>query len=39
MTQFGDGEVTLPDYRIFRRDRNGKAGGGVCIYVHHSLSV
>ena len=35
----GDGEVTLPDYRIFRRDRSGKAGGGVCIYVHHSLSV
>ena len=35
----GDGEVTLPDYRIFRRDRNGKAGGGVCTYVHHSLSV
>ena len=37
----GDGEVTLPDYRKFRRDRNGKAGGGVCIYdyVHHSLSV
>ena len=37
----GDGEVTLPDYRTFRRDRSGKVGGGVCVcvYVHHSLSV
>ena len=37
--RIGDGEVTLPDYRIFRRDRSGKVGGGVCVYVHHSLSV
>ena len=30
----GDGEVTLPDYRIFRRDRSGKVGGGVGVIVY-----
>ena len=34
-----DGEVQIPGYRLFRHDRQGKAGGGVCIYVHHSVKV
>ena len=34
-----DGEVAITDYRMFRLDRSGKAGGGVCIYIHYSLSV
>ena len=34
-----DGEVAITDYRMFRLDRKGKAGGGVCIYIHYSLSV
>ena len=34
-----DGEVQLPGYRLFRHDRQGKTGGGVCIYVHHSVTV
>ena len=34
-----DGEVEIQGYRMFRLDRKGKAGGGVCIYIHQSLSV
>ena len=34
-----DGEVQIPGYRLFRHDRQGKAGGGVCICVHHSVKV
>ena len=34
-----DGEVAITGYRMFRLDRKGKAGGGVCIYIHYSLSV
>ena len=32
-----DGEISIPGFYLFRRDRPGKAGGGVCVYVHHSL--
>ena len=34
-----DGEVEIQGQRMFRLDRKGKAGGGVCIYIHQSLSV
>ena len=32
-----DESVRLVDYNIVRRDRNGKKGGGIAIYVHESL--
>ncbi|KAK9497403.1 hypothetical protein O3M35_004115 [Rhynocoris fuscipes] len=31
------GEISLPNYNIFRCDRIRCNGGGVCIYVHNSL--
>ena len=34
-----DGEVAIPGYRLFRRDRKEKLGGGVCIFVHCSLTA
>ena len=27
------------NYRVFRKDRQGKAGGGVCAFIHNSISV
>ena len=33
-----DSDIDLPDYKIFRKDRN-RHGGGVAIYVHDSLPV
>ena len=33
-----DGEVNIPDYRLVRRDRAERPGGGVCIYIHFSLN-
>ena len=33
-----DDAVALPNYQIFRKDRN-RHGGGVAIYAHHSLPV
>ena len=35
----GDGEVAIENYRLFRRDRTGRAGGSVCIYIHESFEV
>lgn len=35
----GDGEVAINNYRLFRRDRPGRAGGGVCIYIHESYKT
>ena len=32
-----DNEVTVPNYQLFRLDRN-RHGGGIAIYVHLSLS-
>ena len=33
-----DSEITLPEYTLFRQDRN-RQGGGVAIYAHNSLSA
>ena len=32
-------EIQIDDYTLFRRDRFGKRGGGVCIYVKSNVSV
>ena len=32
-----DAELHIPDYTIFRKDRECKAGGGVLLYIHVSL--
>ena len=32
-----DDAVSLPDYQLFRNDRQNKMGGGVAIYVHESV--
>ena len=37
--EVSEGEVTIPGYRFLRRDRAGKRGGGVGIYVHHTLNL
>ena len=34
-----DGEVAIPGYRLFRRDRKEKLGDGICIFVHCSLTA
>ena len=34
-----DEEVAIPGYRLFRRDRKEKVGGGVCIFVHCSWTA
>lgn len=34
-----DSRVQLPDYQLFRNDRANKQGGGVCVYVHKSISA
>ncbi len=34
-----DGEINIDGYRLFRRDRVGRLGGGVCIYTHHCLKI
>ena len=33
-----DGEVNIPDFRLIRRDRAERPGGGVYIYIHFSLN-
>ncbi len=33
-----DGEIEIPDYNIFRKDRDTK-GGGVLVFVRSDLSV
>ena len=33
-----DEEISLPEYRVLRRDRPGRTGGGVCIYIHYSIN-
>ena len=35
----GDGEVAIENYRLFRRHRTVRAGGGVFIYIHESYEV
>lgn len=34
-----DGELLIPNYRLYRRDRDTRHGGGVGIYCHDSLRV
>ena len=34
-----DNEIYIEDYNVYRRDRKGKKGGGVCLYVKSNLSV
>lgn len=34
-----DGELAIPNYKLFRKDRIGRHGGGVGIYCHESLTV
>lgn len=34
-----DAMVELHDYRLFRKDRLGKAGGGVAFYLHNTLNA
>lgn len=33
-----DADIALPDYQLFRKDRD-RRGGGVLVFVHNSLSV
>lgn len=33
-----DNEIAIPNYRLVRRDRSGRLGGGVCIFIHCSLN-
>ena len=33
-----DAEVHIKDYNIIRSDRSGKGGGGLCLYVHISIT-
>lgn len=33
------GFISLPEYTLFRKDRIGKRGGGVGVYVHNSLKA
>ena len=35
----GAGIADIDGYSLFRKDRSGKAGGGVCIYVKHALKA
>ena len=32
-------EIFIPNYTVYRRDRKSRVGGGVLLYVHHSLPV
>jgi len=34
-----DGELTIPHFRLYRKDRRRQTGGGVAIYCHESLTV
>jgi len=36
-TKHTDGAVSITDYSVFRRDRLGRRGGGVAVYVHSTL--
>lgn len=36
-SKHSDGFVSIADYTVFRRDRAGRRGGGVAVYVHTSL--
>ena len=36
-TKHTDGAVSVTDYSVFRRDRLGRRGGGVAVYVHSTL--
>ena len=38
-SKHSDGSVSIPDYTVFRRDRSGRRGGGVAVYVHSSLNA
>ena len=37
--QVSHGEVAIDNYRLLRRDRSGRAGGVVCVYVHNSYKI
>ena len=32
------GEISIPHYRVFRRDKTDRRGGGVCIYIHETIN-
>lgn len=32
-----DAEIHIPDYIVFRKDRESRVGGGVLLYIHVSL--
>ena len=32
-----DEDISLPDYQLFRCDRQGQPGGGVAMYIHESI--
>ena len=34
-----NGEVTIPNYKLYRKDRTSQQGGGVGIYYHNTLQV
>ena len=34
-----NGEVTIPNYKLYRKDRTSQEGGGVGIYYHNTLQV
>ena len=34
-----DSEVNIDNYHLFRLNRKSRHGGGICIYIHHSLQV
>ena len=37
-TQAPDYIIAMPGYNIFRKDRTHAAGGGVCMYIHESIT-
>ncbi|VDN39474.1 unnamed protein product [Dibothriocephalus latus] len=34
-----DSEVTMPGYQLFRKDREGREGGGIATYVKNGLTI
>ena len=35
-SEISDGEVAIASYRLLCKDRSGRAGGGVCVYIQNS---
>ena len=34
-----DAEVNIDDYNVFRSDRKDRKGGGVAVYIHHTITI